>query len=357
MALDRRTYRIVDGEQIEGTWRPVFIRNGRNQFLTDLLIYADGLIYCWDWVDLDGLRAKLASGKVTTTPEPGIPVSAHHLASWTVTDPAGYVTAEDLVGEVADEIDTLNGRPDATRRCLRALAVFLADRTEGNRELLAAAYRAIPSHLRVYALGDMDYRDWPLEVLCTPVADLVDDADADADEKITFAEYAEAVAYFSGWVPPASAADRVSGPTVKLATIPGRFPSPPGVECLRNECPAPIELGGITYPTALHAYWALAVTTDTDRLAVRDAPHYSDASVVAQQLGVRDDWPAVRLAAMHTVVRAKFQQHPDLAAVLAGTGDGRIEYNVSSPYWSGGKEGRNWMGRLLELVRSEMAGL
>jgi hypothetical protein len=31
MALDSRTYRIV-GERIEGTWRPIFIRNGR--FLT-----------------------------------------------------------------------------------------------------------------------------------------------------------------------------------------------------------------------------------------------------------------------------------------------------------------------------------
>src|SRR2546430_11231138 len=80
MAVNRRTYRVVDGEQIEGTWRPIFIRNGSTYFLTDLLVFADGAINCWDWVDLDGLRAKLASGWVATQLKPGAEVSAHDLA-------------------------------------------------------------------------------------------------------------------------------------------------------------------------------------------------------------------------------------------------------------------------------------
>src|ERR1044071_3791621 len=39
--------------RIEGTWRTVFINNGGTHYLTDLKIYADGLIDCWGLVDLD----------------------------------------------------------------------------------------------------------------------------------------------------------------------------------------------------------------------------------------------------------------------------------------------------------------
>ncbi|MEV4510972.1 NADAR family protein [Dactylosporangium sp. NPDC049525] len=69
---------------------------------------------------------------------------------------------------------------------------------------------------------------------------------------------------------------------------------------------------------------------------------------------LRPDWPQVRLAAMHAVLRAKFAQHPRLGDVLVATGDARIDYSLSSAYWSGGAKGRNWLGRLLELVRSEL---
>jgi predicted NAD-dependent protein-ADP-ribosyltransferase YbiA (DUF1768 family) len=57
---------------------------------------------------------------------------------------------------------------------------------------------------------------------------------------------------------------------------------------------------------------------------------------------------------MHVILRAKFNQHPELADVLVATGDARIDYSISSAYWSGGTKGRNWLGRLLELVRSEI---
>jgi predicted NAD-dependent protein-ADP-ribosyltransferase YbiA (DUF1768 family) len=69
---------------------------------------------------------------------------------------------------------------------------------------------------------------------------------------------------------------------------------------------------------------------------------------------VRPGWPAVRAAVMARLLRAKFAQHPQLAEALLATGDGRIEYGgLASPYWTG--DGRNWAGRLLELIRSELA--
>lgn len=47
MPYVNRTYRIVDGERIEGSWRHIFIKNGSTYFLSALKVYADGLIDCW----------------------------------------------------------------------------------------------------------------------------------------------------------------------------------------------------------------------------------------------------------------------------------------------------------------------
>jgi predicted NAD-dependent protein-ADP-ribosyltransferase YbiA (DUF1768 family) len=358
VVASRRTYRIVDGEQIEGTWRPIFIRNGPTYFLTDLLVFADGAINCWEWVDLDGLRRKLESGWVATQLEPAAEASAHQLASWRFSEPEMWVSAEELLGEVADEIDQLSGRPDSTGRALRALDRYLETRAEADRQALAAAYLAIPEHNRRFALGDMDAKDWPLRVLCTPVG-----ARTTHDELVTEPMHAHAHEYFEErersereWHDnrPTDGPDQAHDPTVKLASIPVAWPTEPGIECLRNEYPTPIDIRGDTYASAVHAYWALAVTDEAGRTAIHGATR---ALAVQHEIGrapIRPDWPDLRLTAMHAVLRAKFGQHPELADVLVATGDARIDYDISSAYWSGGPKGRNWLGRLLELVRSEI---
>ncbi|MER5336835.1 NADAR family protein [Micromonospora sp. NPDC002717] len=104
----------------------------------------------------------------------------------------------------------------------------------------------------------------------------------------------------------------------------------------------------------MHAYWALATTDETARAAIRRTTTALSVERAVGGAPIRQDWPHLRLTAMHTILRAKFNQYQELADVLLGTGDGRIDYNISSAYWSGGTKGRNWLGRLLELVRSEI---
>lgn len=99
MSLRRRTYRMVDGARIEGTWRPVFIRNG-DYYLADLLIYADGKVHCWGLVDFGEFCQQVRGGWVATTFAPGARASAHMVASWRMADPVSAVTAEHLIAEV-----------------------------------------------------------------------------------------------------------------------------------------------------------------------------------------------------------------------------------------------------------------
>ncbi|MFE4703313.1 hypothetical protein ACFRIC_40255 [Streptomyces sp. NPDC056738] len=83
---------------------------------------------------------------------PGFPeggeASAHELADWKFCEPKSWLTPELLVAEVRDTIDQLNGRPDSTGRCLAAVDIFLADRTEANRAAARAAFLNIPKSQR-----------------------------------------------------------------------------------------------------------------------------------------------------------------------------------------------------------------
>jgi hypothetical protein len=320
VAFYDRTYRMVDDERIEGTWRPAFIRNGRTYFLTDLKIYADGVVDCWGLVTFDEFVEKVRTGWVATDLPEGGRASAHGVADWTFHEPESWVDEEALIGEVADEIDKLAGRPDSTDRCVAAVDAYLADQSEANRAALREAYLAIPEHLRMFALGDQDAKDGPL-------LDLAFDNGEEARQG-SLAYFAERNAGGE------KAPKETTQPTV---IIPGRMyhgepPDNTGLEVLQNDFPAPITVAGRTFPTVADAY---------RELAPPQAENGAD----------------VRLAVMAGLLRVKFRQHPDLAEVLLSTGDTRIvshEY-FGSRFWSTGDDGRHWVARLLEVVRAEIA--
>ena len=359
-----KIFREVDGEQIAGVTRPIFIRNGGSYYLTDLKIYADGSIFCWEWVDLAGLKEKLRIGWVATSFEPGAHASVHHLASWRFADPQSWISADDLLGEVTDEIDKLNGRPDSTDRCLQALKQYVQTRSESDQAKLRAAYEAIPGHLRMYALGDMDSKDWALRVLSAGIG-----GSLDGDEELVTEDiHQEALGYFDTWHRQRGDAEQrtycdgpegADSPTVHLNQVfyPRDWPADPGRLVLRNEYPAPVTIDSVTYPTVVHAYWALAAADPAVSEQIRTADRPYDAEKLAEQSAIRAGWPLIRLAVMTRLLRAKFAQHPELARTLLATGDGRIEYtSLGSHYWNAYRgQGRNWVGRLLELVRSEIA--
>ncbi|WP_405852463.1 NADAR family protein [Streptomyces sp. NBC_00090] len=366
MAIGQRTWRNVDGERIEGTWRHAFIRNGGNYFLTDLLIYADGMVDCWGLETLEGFAGKLASGWVATDLPEGARASAHHLASWKFAEPKSWLTPEMLLGEVRDDIDNLNGRPDSTRRCLAAVDAFRQQPTEANRTAVREAYEVIPEHLRRYALGDMDRKDFPLRVIVTGPGNQIELWNGKTVD-VTEEMHASALEYFAEGEQLRKQHETktpADGPTepvessihLNQVVFPRGWPENPGTHVLRNEFPAPIVMGSRTYPTVAHAYWALAVADEHRQAEVLSAERPYDAQKLAENSTLRADWPQVRIAVMTRLLRAKFQQHPEFAETLMATGATRLIYTeVGSNFWGQhGLEGRNWMGRLLELTRSEL---
>lgn len=363
MIGNRITHRTADGVRIPGTWRHAFIRNGGQYFLTDLYIFADGIVDCWGLVTLDEFEQKLRSGWVATSLSEGTRASAHGLASWKFADPHCRLTPELLLAEVRDTVEQLNGRPDSTARCLAAVDVFLADRTEENRAAVRATYLAIPETQRLYALGDMDHKDWPLQAL---IAGPGGELDEWSDEPVTQEDYDDAIAYFEERA--RSFAERTprtpaDGPTTSFAPAVHLYESyvrqptdDPGPTGLRNDYPAPVVVDDVTYPSVAHAYWALSVTAETTRAAVLATANAHVARRIAAKAARRPGWEQARTAVMTGLLRAKYTQHPDLAEILLATGDATVVYDDSdSGFWGNDTgQGRNWTGRLLELVRSEL---
>lgn len=351
MGRYNRTFREVDGERVEGTWRHTFIKNGGTYYLADLRIYADGVVDCWEHCTLDEFAEKVRSGWVATALPDGAPAHAHHVGSWTFANTSVWIDEDGLIGEVADEIDRLAGRPDSTDRCLIAADAYLADRTEANRAALEAAYLAIPEHLRQYALGDMDYKDGPLLAL------FGDDENERRHAVDYFAEREQDRKDLDEYVP----ADGPEGSDRSTVTIHGRiwgggWPDDPGLEVLQNNYPAPITAQGVTYPSVTHAYWALSTADEQARARIVATENPYQAKNIAEAAPRRDGWADARVAVMAALMREKYRAHPRLADVLLSTGDAQLVSNehFRSRFWSG-SEGRHWIARLLEVVRAELA--
>src|SRR5438128_565734 len=89
----------------------------------------------------------------------------------------------------------------------------------------------------------------------------------------------------------------------------------------------PIEFEGLVYPTSEHAYQAGKARKDAVRDWILSAPSPALAAMAAHGLYVWDvvpNWAQIKFDRMRGVLRAKFDQHPDLQELLLSTGEARL---------------------------------
>lgn len=107
---------ICRTKEIRGYEFPGIIHNGA-YFLTDLQVFADGLVNCWEMVDLPMFQRKLRSGWVVTSIPDGNALSIHGIGSVTVTEPDWVHTPKSLVRFVQDVVRSLNPRLENLYDC------------------------------------------------------------------------------------------------------------------------------------------------------------------------------------------------------------------------------------------------
>ncbi len=125
-----------------------------------------------------------------------------------------------------------------------------------------------------------------------------------------------------------------------------------------HEVPGGFQFEGIRWPTSEHAFNGLKTLDPKDRAAVLKADSPNKAKRVGRSITLRPGWNDIRLAVMARVLEAKFAE-PKMATLLLATEDALlIEGNWwNDRFWGVDAktgEGRNWLGRLLMVRRSEL---
>jgi hypothetical protein len=146
-----------NGEIIRGKGLSAFIHNV-DYHETIIGVFEDGMIDCWEWVNFEEFKTKVAEGWVVTKVPKGARISCHHLYYGNSTLEF-YIEIDEFVKEVEDTINLLQGKQTVGKTCIQAFTRFLTLPTKENKISLREAYNAIPKHLRRYVLGDMDSKD------------------------------------------------------------------------------------------------------------------------------------------------------------------------------------------------------
>jgi ribA/ribD-fused uncharacterized protein len=126
---------------------------------------------------------------------------------------------------------------------------------------------------------------------------------------------------------------------------------------LSNFARYPQTVDGKTYKTNEH-YYQSQKTTDAEVsnwIASASSPFLAMRAGRSLRVGkdFRSDWEKIKVEVMLKGLRAKVQQHADLAQKLLATGNAAIhEDSPTDMFW--GKKGKDMLGKLLMQVREEL---
>jgi len=160
------TSRIKGEKTINGIVIPVITYNAGCYFLTQMEIYADGLILCWGSTDIEGLKKHLETGFIVVDLPPGSLLQLN--SNWGIIEVSKfdcYKSKEDFIKEVEDIINDLNGRINRINTCRELFKYYLINPSENNFELLRNAFQDLPGNHKVI-MDYVDYKD-PLVGLMT----------------------------------------------------------------------------------------------------------------------------------------------------------------------------------------------
>lgn len=106
---------------------------------------------------------KLIDDSVLTCELPvGAKVNIKDLGSFLVEENRYNINIHDKLSELSDVIARLNGNQTTSDICYDLFKEYKQNPGKELKQKLKEAYENIPAHLRVYVLGDMDAKGWPI---------------------------------------------------------------------------------------------------------------------------------------------------------------------------------------------------
>lgn len=125
---------------------------------------------------------------------------------------------------------------------------------------------------------------------------------------------------------------------------------------LNNFYTSTLLFNGRSYPTVEHAYQAHKSSTHEEHEVIRRASTPMEAKKLGKTMILPPDWGTKKVGLMKGILTAKFE-NPFLRELLKGTGDAELIHDnrFNDRFWGVCRGvGNNWLGRLLEEVRSEV---
>jgi hypothetical protein len=149
--------------KIRGKSLSIFVRHEGRTYLADLRVFKDGTVELGRLpaarrLSTTELAAAVREWSVFSKPPVGERVEILGLGTFTIGAESWAAEVDEILKEVADHIETLNGRLDSIEKCRAAFDAYLAQPSEAGRQTLKQAYENIPEHNRQY-VGDMDTKD------------------------------------------------------------------------------------------------------------------------------------------------------------------------------------------------------
>lgn len=134
---------------------------------------------------------------------------------------------------------------------------------------------------------------------------------------------------------------------------------------LSNFASSPMRISGKLYPTVEHLYQASKTLEYEQREEIIACHNPGKAKRLGQKVDLRADWEEIKESVMLECIRLKFRLNPKLRRKLLETGDNLL---VEGNHWHDNtwgdcycskcynKPGKNFLGKILMIVRKECEG-
>lgn len=123
----------------------------------------------------------------------------------------------------------------------------------------------------------------------------------------------------------------------------------------------PFTMDAYTWNSAEQFYQASKFTDELIILKIKNCSNPFLCAAIGQtrKFKIRDDWDEIKVSIMERAIRARFDQHPDLAEILKRSKGTLYDISAADSFWGVGHDGQgsNVTGQILMKIRDELQSI
>ena len=116
-------------------------------------------------ISLNQFKNLVKEGELITNIKKGQKVIIYGLGDFEILEINYSNEIEELIYEIEDTISELNSIPTSSQICKNIYKEYIENPTIELKNELKKSYEKVPSHMRIYILGDMDTKDIPIRMI------------------------------------------------------------------------------------------------------------------------------------------------------------------------------------------------